>query len=377
MMGLERHLQKWLAAGLIDGAAVGRIRDYEAENGRPIALWAVAGLGLLALALGLALIVGANWDRIAGPVKLAVHFAATGAAAIAVFEGSRRSRAWQAEGALFLFVALVLAGIALQGQIYQETAPIWQPLALWALLCGPVLMLVGATWLTGSALALMLGALAVALAVQGFEHHDDVQTLFVGAAGAIPFAVVAMAALPRRGGSFAPSLAFLGLSALLALASLAHFVWTTTVTAADARDALESLLLPLAAALACLAVFRREEQALRNVVSAVVISSFLATALAVLIPHGEGWSWRLAGALSFAVMWGAIAFVAARQGWRFLFGIAMAAIAIRLFIVYFELFGSLAATGAGLMAGGLIVLVLAAAWRRLMTLVPARNGARP
>lgn len=49
-------------------------------------------------------------------------------------------------------------------------------------------------------------------------------------------------------------------------------------------------------------------------------------------------------------MWGVAARAAGEDGWRLLFGTAVAAIAIRLFIIYFELFGSLASTGLGLVA---------------------------
>src|SRR5690606_372243 len=141
------NLSRWQAAGLIDAATADSIREHERQNSRPVVMWAVAGIALMALALGLALIVAAHWDRSPAHVKLGVHFAAALAAALALVDGLRRPRALQAECALFLLVAFVLAGIALQGQVYQLASPIWQPLALWAILCGPVLVLAGTTYL--------------------------------------------------------------------------------------------------------------------------------------------------------------------------------------------------------------------------------------
>ena len=67
-------------------------------------------------------------------------------------------------------------------------------------------------------------------------------------------------------------------------------------------------------------------------------------------------------------MWGLVAHAASESGWRALFGVAIAAIAIRIFIVYFELFGTLATTGAGLIAGGLLLIALALGWRRVFRL---------
>lgn len=376
MIGLERNLSRWQAAGLIDAATADSIREHERQNGRPVVMWAVAGIALMALALGLALIVAANWDRIPGHVKLGVHFAAALAAALALVDGLRRPRALQAEGALFLLVAFVLAGIALQGQVYQLASPIWQPLALWAILCGPVLVLAGTTYLTGTALGIMLGALALALAAHGFERYGDVDTLLVGAAGSIPLLLLALSGWTARGSSFAAALRLISLAYLLAVASIAHLVWATTVTPEDARDALEALSLPAVSVLICLLALRQETAAQRRVLTVIVGAAFAATAIAILTPHGEGWSWRLAGAILFGFMWASIAWAAAANGWRFLFGLGVTAIAVRLFIVYFEVFGSLASTGIGLIAGGLLVLALLAIWRRAMAWLP-RRGIQP
>ena len=377
MIGLERSLLKWQAAGLVDRATAGAIREHEAKTARPLAQWAVASLGLLALALGLALVVAANWDQISGPAKLAVHYALTATAAFAVWhgqkEGQRHRRRWQSEGALFLLGALVLAGIALQGQVYQLTSPIWQPLAFWSLLCGPALLLLGATRLTGTAWALMLGWLGMALA---FEDHATFEPYFTGTALALPFLLLAMALFARGGVHFTVALRDMALLYLLGIASIAHFAWATTISTQEAHDALRSVPLPLIAAAASLLLSRRL-LAQPRVEMTIVIASFAATAAALLLPHGEGWQWRLLGAFIYTAMWGSVCRAALLSGWRFLFGLSIAAIALRLFIVYFELFGSLATTGIGLINGGLLVLGLLWGWRRVMALLPKAKGVKP
>lgn len=373
MIGLERSLSKWQAAGLVDRATADAIRYHEAKTARPFAQWAVASLGLLALALGLALVVAANWDQISGPVKLAVHYALTAAAAVAVWHGQQQHRRWQSEGALFLLGALVLAGIALQGQVYQLTSPIWQPLSFWALLCGPALLLLGATRLTGTAWALMLGWLGMVLA---FEDHAAFAPYFTGIALALPFLLLIMALFARGGVHFTVALRDMALLYLLGIASIAHFAWATTISTNEAHEALRSVPLPLIAAAASLLLSRRLLAQPRVEIS-IIVASFAATALALLLPHGEDWQWRLLGAFIYTAMWGSVCRTALLSGWRFLFGLSIAAIALRLFIVYFELFGSLATTGIGLIIGGLLVLALLAGWRRVMALLPRAKGARP
>lgn len=372
MIGLERSLLKWQAAGLVDRATADAIRAHEAATARPLAQWAVAGLALLALALGMALVVAANWDQISGPTKLAVHFILTLIAAGAVWFGKARRRRWIGEGALFLLGALVLAGIALQGQVYQLSSPLWQALSFWALLCGPALLLLGATRLTGLAWALMIGWLGLTI---GFENHGSFDPHATGIALALPFLLLIMALVARGGAHFAAALRDMALLYMLAIASIAHFAWAGSISANEASVALRSVPVPLVAAIASLFLSRRL-LAQSRVESSIVIASFAATAAALLWPHGDDWPWRLLGAFIYTAMWGSVCRAALLSGWRFLFGLSIAAIALRLFIVYFELFGSLATTGIGLIAGGLLVLGLLWGWRRVMALLPRGKGAQ-
>src|SRR5215467_6195211 len=119
-----------------------RIGAWEATHRRPLWLWALSGMGALAIGLGVVAVVGANWEDIPGGVKLAADLLLTGLCAVLVFVAWRRDRAWPREiGALLLF-GLVLASIALIGQVYQLQSDPWQALVLWLALCTPFLALV-------------------------------------------------------------------------------------------------------------------------------------------------------------------------------------------------------------------------------------------
>jgi hypothetical protein len=59
-MLLERQLRRWLAADLIDSDQATRIRSFEKERGRPLFLYAIAGLGGLAIATGMPSRVGSR-----------------------------------------------------------------------------------------------------------------------------------------------------------------------------------------------------------------------------------------------------------------------------------------------------------------------------
>ena len=135
MLG-EHFARRWQRAGLIDDDAVGRITAWENAHRRPIWLWSVAGLGALAIGLGVLAVIGANWEDIPACVKLAVCLCINGLLAAAVFFFWHRGLAWPCEIAALLLFALVLGGIALIGQIYQLQSATWRALVLWVFVLG-------------------------------------------------------------------------------------------------------------------------------------------------------------------------------------------------------------------------------------------------
>lgn len=364
-MALGEKLADWQAAGLIDKAAAARISAYESERARPLALWAVIGLGLLALAMGAALLVAANWDGIPASVKLGAHFLLTAGAAYLVWQGVRRDERWLAEGALFLFAALVLGGLALQGQVFQLVGPTWQLLLIWLAIATPAVLLQGETRLTAYGWSLL------ALWACGAWSADQTAgalggLLIQGFALALPWLIAALAGSSRLAPPFRSGLIEAMLVLILGGVSLAHVAWADPVTADEAGDMAVRFLLVVPAALAAWFVTRRTRGLPRLLAAPLLIAPAAALALATIIPHGGGWAPRLIGALIYAAMWGWIAWGAARAGWRTLFSLAIGALAVRLFIVFFELFGSLATTGAGLIAAGALVIGLSLGWRRIV-----------
>jgi uncharacterized membrane protein len=365
---MERKLAAWRAAGLIDAATADAIAAHEAAAARPVALWAAVGLGLLALALGVVLVIAANWDRIPDAVKLGVHLAAMAAAAGAAWRGLRGDRLWLGEGALFGLGALTLGGVALHAQIYGQTGPLWEALAAWAVLMTPAILLAGRTRLTAYALAALLALLAISY---GDAPGPRSTLLADNLRLALPPALVALSLViadPDRE-PFVRGLREAGLALLLGGASLAHLLWAQSWTASDVGDALARLPLAALVALAAAHGARRLGGADAAVVATGVLAAAGAVAVTFAIPHGDNPAARFVGVLSYFALWGLVARAAARHGWRALFGLAVAALALRLFIVYLELFYDLASTGLGLILGGLLLIALAAGWRRVMARV--------
>jgi hypothetical protein len=366
-VSLDSRLDAWVAAGLIDLGTADAIRTFEGGRARPVARWAIQGLGLLAVVLGISLLISANWDLIPRVVKLGGHLALLVGTGAACWWARDRDRMRVAEGALFLFAGLVLGGIALQSQIYQLTGPVWHALLLWLLIAGPALLLGGATRLTGFAFAAMALIGPAAMAADTIDA-GGAWRLAHGAAMAVPALLIALSiALPGRSG-FRLALREAGIVTILAGASLAHFAWASNIRPEQALDNAVRLLPAGLASLSAVAIgWRRPGDLPRSLLLPLLAGPPIAFALALAIPHPDAMASRLIGIAVFTALWSSVARAAAAEGWTSLFGVAVAAIGLRIFIVYLELFGSLAATGGGLIAGGGLLVGLSWLWHRIVT----------
>ena len=365
-MALDRKLEEWEAAGLIDAAAANRIRAHEAAGQKPTLMWAIIGLGLLALVLGVMLLISANWDHIPDPVKLTVHLLAAAGVAAAIWRSRLQGKRWLAEALLCGFAGLVMAGIALQAQIFQLTGPAWQALLLWLLLAGPALLLGGITRVS----AYFLAALAVvgpALMVIDTYGQGGWWPLWHGLAMAVPMLLLGLSQVVRLAPPpFRAGLREAGIVLVLAAASVVHFAWAYAI---DRTDALDNLVRfgPVAAATALTVLAARAGRELpAALILPLTTGPLLAGLVALGVPHPDHVGSRLVGLAIFIAMWAWVAYGAARSGWSALFAVATAAIAVRIFIIYLELFGTLAATGGGLITGGALLVALGFGWHRIV-----------
>jgi hypothetical protein len=83
--------------------------------------------------------------------------------------------------------------------------------------------------------------------------------------------------------------------------------------------------------------------------------------------------WTLIGASIFMGYWAFIGWIALLNGMPKLLNLAVIVIALRLLIVYVEVFGSLLQTGFGLIISGVVLIALVGATRKVMTALPRRR----
>jgi len=383
----EHFARRWQRAGLIDGEAAQRIVAWEATHRRPVVLWAIAGMGALAVSLGILAIVGANWEQIPASVKLAIALGLNAACAIAVFVFWRRDWVWRREIAALLLFGLVLSGIALIGQVYQLQSEAWHALVLWLALCTPFLALTALSGLAGTLWAVaavttwfaaeeplrdVLAGLGAIGSTRGF--WDGTFTLpllsYLAACWMIVLAVLRGLWPPAR--KQADLLLRLSLAGLIAACSVVLAFASRPGDGSAPYGTVLAAALASAPAAAALWLGRPVDE--RPLLLTLLLGSFAAWTLSLFIPDSGRVS-DVIHALLFIAYWGAIGGMAGRAGWRSLFILAFTMIALRILVLYFEAIGGLTATGFGLIGGGILLLVLAAIGWQLTRGVGRRPGA--
>ncbi len=359
-----RKIERWHAAGVIDAATRSRLLTYEADNSRPLALWAVVGIGALAIGLGIVSVVAANWDAVPGTVRLALHLVLVAClAALIAVRGERleRQSPWALEAALFVFGMLGLAFFGHVGQVYQTDAPLWRPLAAWLLLFAPVLLLRGQSWII--ALGLMAAVIGtaweyVASLTQwtpaGLTKAPWLWMTFVTASPVL-FATVA-AWMRQRSLRKAcwTRLEQLAVAYALAGASLVCLI-ASAGEADEGMLAIGSQVLRAAIALVAAGLVGLIHRSRSGTASGAILA---ACAIAVLLAFLFNDLDVMAGLL-FMALWAAVGGAALYAGWRGVFQLAVVAVALRLIVLSFELASDLLTSGFGLIVAGLMILGVA------------------
>lgn len=359
----ERKLNAWREAGLIDEATAQRIRGYEAEHARPLALWAAIGIGALAIGLGVISVIAANWEDVPGQVRLAVHLVLIGAlAAFMMVRGERieRDHPWWLEAALFVLAVLGMAFFGHIGQVYQTSSPLWKPLLAWLVLFAPLMLLRGQSWL---AAALVMGTLVYACwdYTFAFERYfgakHELPDSWLALVTAVPLLAAPLGAWMRGRStreSFWRRMEQLGLAYGVGGASLIAIAagieeFDENIMALSAQT-VRTVLALAAGALVFLARRNASGEASAAILAGAGILCLIAFPLS-----GEA----LSGGLLLMALWAGIAAAGLHAGWRGVFQIAVAVVALRLIILSFELASDLLTSGFGLIIAGLLILAIA------------------
>jgi uncharacterized membrane protein len=273
---------------------------------------------------------------------------------------ARRPPAWLEEAARVAYYGLVLASIALVGQVYQLGGNAAQALLAWSVLTFPLMALgrsgrVGLLWLLGLELTYFAGLWQLAEGSQSRADHALAAVYWA------PLAALSLGRsrwLQRLRPQFAEVLRAAGWTQLVLLSAAASLAFYDALAQGERTPWPVVGVSLLATAWLC---YQTQPTPAGRAERSLLAVAFAACHLPLFMPHGK---WPLAAALAFSVVFALVALAAHRKGSSKLLHLATAALGLRLLAVYFEVFGTLLDTGLGLTLGGLLTLLVTWFWAR-------------
>jgi uncharacterized membrane protein len=370
-MSLDGKLERWREAGLVDADTVRRIAAFEDSRRKPVALYALAALGAGTVALGIVSLVAANWDAIPPRVKLGCDLLLGAGLALATYSAVQKRWTLALEALVTVFYGFTLASLALVGQVYQLGTPTWQALLVWTGATLPLVLLARTRYVAALAVIGLVtthGSGFEAL----FEHLEDLSRdgarwpidVFASLLYVSPLTYVVLGRHPwlmRARPAHARTLeevGFLGLA--LGGFGIGFVFYDSRQGAAELGWSLGVAAALSAAFVAALPKLYAAGAQLRRPLGAALAIAWITLAVGTTLERPD---LSFVGALAQVAFLAALAWASLEARMLRVFNALTAAIALRVLVVYFEVFHSLLSTGLGLITGGILTLLLAWLWR--------------
>ncbi len=374
-MGVKhKKLKEWVSAGLMSAEQAESIHAYEEARKSGRFGRGLIGLSLFAILIGVLSIIAANWNEISGNVKIGIHVLLNlGIGFIALQAHKKGNDLWR-EGAALAFMGLTFTLIVLVGQVFQMTGTPADAALFWLLITLPFFLLLGRGHMTAVPWMLAFLATVWMVLLENVESlPQEQQSLLVLGIGAfLPLALMADGAIESLK-TLRPALcdvalrAGLFLSALGASVSLAFWpaddLYRYGNTVLNQTNGLIVLGLGMAAIAAHAFVygFYKNDPAMKGG-ALLALAGLAGMIVPTIVPLGNA---EILPALAFIGYWVFVGWLAQGMHKMRLVSLAITIIAVRIFIIYVELFGSLMTTGFGLISGGVVMLALIYGARRL------------
>ena len=360
-MALETRLKRWVEAGLLDEPQAQRIIEFEKGHERPLFLYAIAGLGSLAVAIGIVSIIAANWDSIPGRVKIATNLLLLVSGGVLRARYAERWPVWLRDASLLVLYGFTMGSIALIGQVYQLGGTAREAMAMWSLLTLP-LMTLGHSGFVAVVWSIGLQATCATWLYWLGEYPIHQEGWALALASAVPWAWLTLGHsswLSRLRPAYASVFTTFGWIELVLCASIGTHAFYND-TRYEPWNALW-----VSFGLGAIVVAWLWPTLSRMLGGKTTRLLPLTALLLMYVPaRVSAGHWGVLAALTFIGLWLVIAISAHRAGLLNVLNLATAVIGVRIVVVYFEVFGSLLNTGLGLVTGGLLTLLLVWAWWR-------------
>ena len=377
-MSIAKKLEVWQAQDLITAEQAQKIAIYEKENRKPFLTLPFLSLGFFSIALGIVSVISANWQEIPNIVKLVIDLLIMLGLAGNIMHCYNKGKDNWFEGLLLLFCFMVLASIGLIAQVYQLQADGFGAYFLWSLLIFPLViisrrMLLPLIWLpifTASAIDSLSKVYFFRELLEIIEHTFP---FAISVCGILIFAYVYRFVSYYFRTRLAPQIKamkfWLGFD-IVSLVIIMDFGASNMFSGLFYDDIMSADNYRSILVISCLLLanigfgyfsYKYNFSRLLTCVLAILLGFSI---VYMVLPDSKTvldlWGFLLTMSILSTVA--AYALIKNRVK---LLNIATACMAVRIFFVYIQVFGSMLTTGVGLIISGIVLLGLIYGWKKL------------
>lgn len=354
MFGLDKKITEWVQAGILNSSQAEAILSFERNKKSNAGLYSIITLGAVAIGIGIISLIAFNWKSIPDSIKLSVDFLALSGVAFSIYKVSEdplRNKLAQILG-VFLFL-LIGGSIGLISQIYNTGGELYQAATLWAVISLGFVILSTSGVLLHFWIILALGAIAGHLEAKIHSYKLILLIFFV----LVPQILFFLASLFFKTVSDEKERQILATgfyfwSTLFIIGSTIYF----SIDYKFSGERFLEFILGggfLASLIAIGFFVPASLRKVKNLLYIILIIFFLFITYSVYSEKNE-----VLDAVLFILLWFMLSFVFYSIGYKGLFNFFITGIGFRFLVVYFQVFGSLASTGFGLIFSGLLIIVL-------------------
>lgn len=366
-MSIKKKTSKWEEAGLLSADQATQIIEYEKNRAASKLFKGLYGTGAFSVLVGILAIVASNWQIIPAETKLIVHLLINVGAAYGVYQFDIHNKRLLRELFIFGFMGLTLTLIALTGQVFHLNGSIASALVLWMVLTTPFVLTFGHTKIS---LFPWIISFVTAISAVMYEYiypslSDTAQLVVsVGIWTMLPVIFVQSSAAVQKlkRPELQNLLFYMGIAGAAIIANICCQLWYV-----DLEDSLGIQILvlgsfALTAMLISMMRFPTEFTVVQDIKNTRLFlwGSLGASAIPFALPGVES---DILGAATFIGYWIFLGYIGQITGRQNLVSLAITVIALRIYVIYLEVFGTLLQSGFGLIFSGLLLMGMVAGIR--------------
>lgn len=379
-MNLVKKLALWKQENLISETQQHAIIEYENKQQKPLALYTIFAFSMFCIGLGIISLISANWQEIPSSIKLFFDFVILSLTAYGIYYSKENAKQNLLDALILLYAILIMASIGLVAQIYQLQSENYLAYFIWAMLTLPFIFFTSKkvlvfVWLP----VFIMSSLDLLLNIVWFDKIINIINNNYPLALVVSFITLLSlfyVALSHYAKNKIPTLIYslkfwLICYITLAIISMDFFAKGQVLflyynQVISSEYGWEVVWLIISAILVAISIlihmsYRfKQGYLLGSIVCIIFAYSLLYTYLPKTTLNVEfiGFSLTLLILLD-------VAFFAYKSNNIKLLNLATIILALRVFIVYLQVFGSLLTTGLGLVSSGVVLLLVVYACKKI------------